>query len=509
MKKVLSLLLVVVMIFGLAACGGGGGSEEAEKVEKVTIGLTSWPTSLDPAALMGKQNTPWLAQVYDTLLYCNNDGTVSSYICESWEMLDELTAEFKLKEGITFHNGDPLTAYDVAYSYDRVLNDETGYINANIPGVVATVADIEVIDDLTLRMSSAEPDPIFFDRLAARLGVWIVPQNYLEEVGTDVFGTQPMGTGPYKVDSISPESMMLSYYEGYYDEAPLAPVVEYRYISEETALVTAMVNGDIDMVPYLSTTAADLMSGYDNINVFNVADSTSHLLRFNTKTGPTSDKLLRQALSLAIDRQLLVDSLWGDYAWVPNGYHYEEFGRYYIDDYPAYEYNVDKAKELVAQSSYDGEEFTFQVVPGYYAMGVEAAEAIVDMWSEIGVNCKIEYVEAIKTKTITGVANWSNGLRFSDPLGGLWVLWGEGTGPQKDLWDAPERFNELGNLMEVETDDAKRTEYYREMTQIWDDEMIGTILYCPNAMWAVRDGLAWDYAAGRAMNIRAGYLTQE
>ena len=68
MKKVLSLLLVVVMIFGLAACGGGGGSDEPAKVDKVTVGLTSWPTSLDPAALMGKQNTPWLAQVYDTLL---------------------------------------------------------------------------------------------------------------------------------------------------------------------------------------------------------------------------------------------------------------------------------------------------------------------------------------------------------------------------------------------------------------------------------------------------------
>ena len=111
MKKVLSLLLVVVMIFGLAACGGGGGSTEEQKIEKVTVGLTSWPSTLDPAAQMGKQNTPWLTQVYDTLLYCNNDGSISSYICESWEMIDDVTAEFKLKEGITFHNGDPLTEF--------------------------------------------------------------------------------------------------------------------------------------------------------------------------------------------------------------------------------------------------------------------------------------------------------------------------------------------------------------------------------------------------------------
>ncbi len=507
MKKVLSLLLVVVMIFGLAACGGGEESKEPEKVEKITVALSSWPTSLDPAALMGKQNTPWLAQVYDTLLYNSEPGVLDSYICESWEMIDELTAEFKLKEGITFHNGDPLTAEDIKYSYERVLNDDTGYINANIPGVVSTITNIEVVDELTVRMSTDAPDPILLDRVGARLGVWIVPQNYLEEVGTDVFGTQPMGTGPYKVDSISPESMMLSYYEGYYGDAPLAATVEYRYIAEETAMITAMVNGDIDIADTLSTTAADLLKGYDNVQVFNEQDSTSHLLRFNTKTGPTSDKLLRQAMSLAIDRQLLVDSLWGDYAWVPNGYHYEEYGRYYVDDYPAYEYNVDKAKELVEQSSYNGEEFTFQVVPGYYAMGVEAAEAIVDMWSKVGINCKIEYVDAIKTGNITGVANWSNGLRFSDPIGGLWVLWGEGTSPQRDLWDAPARFNELGHQLETETDDAVRKEVYREMTQIWDDEVIGTILYCPNTMWAVREGLDWGYKLGIGKSLRAEYLT--
>ena len=75
-----------------------------------------------------------------------------------------------------------------------------------------------------------------------------------------------------------------------------------------------------------------------------------------------------------------------------------------------------------------------QLIPGYYAMGAEAAEAIVDMWKQVGLNAKVEYVEAIKPATITDMANWSNGLRFSDPLGGLWALWGEGTAVQKDLW---------------------------------------------------------------------------
>ena len=90
---------------------------------------------------------------------------------------------------------------------------------------------------------------------------------------------------------------------------------------------------------------------------------------------------------------------------------------------------------------------------------------------------------------------------------GLWALWGEGTGPQKDLWDAPERFNELGHLVESETDVEQRKAYYREMLEIWDDEVPGTILYCPDAIWAVREGLTWSYESGRAINLRAEYLT--
>ena len=104
------------------------------------------------------------------------------------------------------------------------------------------------------------------------------------------------------------------------------------------------------------------------------------------------------------------------------------------------------------------------------------------------------------------MANWSNGLRFSDPLGGLWALWGAGTAVQKDLWEAPARFNELGELVMTESDVAKRNEYYAEMMAIWDDEIPGTILYCPDMIWAVRNGLQWDYTPGKGVNFRADHL---
>lgn len=525
MKRTLALILALVtMLSLLTACGGGQAEAPAatqaaqageaapaapaapEQLDIVRVGVTAWPASLDPITKMGWTQNRILYQVYDTLLYCEDDSTISSYICDSWTRIDERTTEYKLKEGITFHNGYPLTAEDIKFSLDRVLFDDTGYCDPNVTAVVNTIESVEVVDELTVRIVTKIADPIIFDRLASNLGVYIVSKLYIEEVGNETFGIQPVGTGPFKVDFITPENLMVSYYDGYYGEKPAMKQIEYRYYSEEMAMVTSLITGEIDLANNMTPTAATMLKGQPNLQLFSMPYSTSHMLRIKTHDAVTADKKVRQAMSLAIDRQLLVDTLWEGYASIPNGYNYEEFGQYYVKDYPAYEYNPEKAKQLVAESSYDGSVISYQLIPGYYAMGAEAAEAIVDMWKQVGLNAKIEYVEAIKPATITDMANWSNGLRFSDPLGGLWALWGEGTAVQKDLWEAPARFNELGNLIMTESDVAKRNEYYAEMMAIWDDEIPGTILYCPDMIWAARNGLEWDYNPGKAVNFRADHL---
>ncbi|MBQ6672527.1 MAG: hypothetical protein IJM73_04830, partial [Spirochaetales bacterium] len=208
------------------------------------------------------------------------------------------------------------------------------------------------------------------------------------------------------------------------------------------------------------------------------------------------------------DRQLLIDTLWGGMATVPNGYNYPCFGEYYIEDYPQYEYNPEKARELEKNSGYDGRVIEYRLLNGYYKMGNEAAEAIVSMWRDIGLNAQVTFVDNWSLPGIQGLLTWSNGLRFEDPIGGLWVLWGEGTTLQKYLWhdEGTERFNQLGHQLLTETNVEKRRAVYREMMEIWDDEVPGIIWYCPDSIYAIRNDLEWSYAPGKGYNYRADHL---
>ena len=520
MKKVITILFALVLICGMAFAQGGSEEKAAaaapDHIDVLHVGLINWPKSFEPSNSIGKTTTRWISNMFDTLLFTENDGSISSYICDSWTRVDDSTFEFKLKKGITFHNGDPLTAKDVKYSFERVLNKTTGSNPTNVRAVIDPVKEIQIIDDYTLRMITRYPDPIFFNRCGSYLSCYIVPMDYIEKNGNEYFGTHPIGTGPYALESSSPETMVFKYYEGYYGKKPIADKIEFRYIVEPVAMATAILNGEIDICPDLTVESAKIIKARSSneVSVFMEETSLSHLLQFNLKDPVVSNTKLRQAMSLAIDRKLLCDSLWEGYASVPNGYNYPEYGEYYIPDYPEYEYNVEKAKQLVKESGYNGEPVVYSLRPGYYAMGNEAAEAIVAMWQAVGINASVKYDATFTSSKFTetcgvGVTNWSNGLRFSDPLGGLWLLWGEGhvwqKAPAADAFK--DEYNRLGHLVEVEQDVEKRKEAYRQLMQVWDNNVIGTIIYCPQYVWSVSNKFKWDFVAGKAISYRAEALS--
>lgn len=469
------------------------------------VGVQGLPPALDPHQELSNVGTRVAYVLFDHLLerdFIDGDppGTGSGILpmlAESWEREDDLTMVFKLREDVVFHNGDPMTAEDIKFSFDRHLIDPPEEI-VDAQGYISTISEVEVVDDYTVRFKTAKPDPLLEIRVTS-WATWIMPKAYYEEVGMEGFMQAPVGTGPYKFVELRPdEILVVDSHDEWWGGLPTAQRVEFRVIPETAARVAALVSGEVDIITNIAPDQVQTIDGAEDVEVRSVPLANCHVVRYNTRHPSMGDKLLRQALNLAINRELLVEALWGGKAVLMRGHQFPEYGGpvggdQFNEERPYTPYDPERAKELLEGSTYDGETITFYSEPGYYTLGAEAAQAIVQMWQEIGVNAEVKLQSADEAGLdVVTVNNWSNSSFVADPDGAFWLRWGEPTATQRDTW-TPEnpRFNELGNQARETLDLEFRFDAYQEMLDIWEDEAPGTVLYIPIENYGVRSDLEW------------------
>lgn len=522
MKK-LSLFLAVLMCLSLAACGGapsssappastsspsstqentaGSGTDTEKELDVLRVGLAELPEQMDPMVHVGNVGIRIHFNIFETLILADQRDSYREkpMLAESWKRVDDYTVEFTLRKDVTFHNGDPLTSKDVVFSLKRLQSDIPNIELA--ASLMNTIKDVEAVDDYTVRVTTSVVDPILETRLASSWGAWILPADYINRVGDEAFNLEPIGTGPFKVISYSPSKVVLERYDGYWGEKPNIKRIEYIAYPETSARMTALMTGEVDLIAQLPADQIETIERQDGLKVISQNICNMHVLTYNTASDALKDKKVRQAMNLAIDRQLLADTLWGGKAVVPKGHQYPDYGDLYFDDYPTPQYDPEKAKALLAESSYNGEVVEYELKPGQYTFGSEAAEVIVGMWKEIGINAKIAFRD---TKEYNNVSTWSNTMRFPDPVGGLWLLWGPGSTPFLKTWkDCPQSFVDAGNELASITDAARRKELARQMMEIWDEEAPGTVLYYPFESWGIREGFEWVPYSSQTMDFRA------
>lgn len=506
MKKT-ALSLALTLLFGLllAACNSAATTNEASSDKKeldvLRIGVSELPKHMDPSRDVGNASIRIQYNIFETLLLADQKDKFSlkPMLATEWKRVDDKTLEVTLRKGVKFHNGDEMTAKDVVFSFNRLREKLPGIELA--ASLLSVVKEVQQVEPYKVRIITSVVDPILEQRIASSWGSWIVPADYVTKVGNDAFAAQPIGTGPYKVVSYSPEKVVLERFEDYWGEKPAAKRIEYAVYPETSARMTALITGEVDLITQLPLDQVPVVEKNANLAVKGLNISNTHVLVYNTTNGPTADLKVRQALNLAIDRQMLADTLWQGKAVVPKGHQYLEYGDYYLNDYPLPEYNVEKAKKLLAESSYRGELIEYELKSNYYTFGNEAAEAIVDMWKKIGINAKVKFTDKVERKS---VSNWSNTMRFPDPSGGLWLLWGPDTDAGKVYWkDMSQDFIKTGQELSSITDAAKRKTLARNLMQMWDDAAPGTVLYYPYESWGIRKGLEWTPYSSQAMDFRA------
>lgn len=477
----------------------------------LTVAVAGNPTGLEPAIELSNVGTRVTYSLFDTLIRRDFLGTpdgggsaLKPHLATSWERKgpDELIVS--LRQGVKFHNGDELTSEDVAFTFreGRMWGDKPEIPEAK--AYFGILAACEAVDKYTVRFKTRGPDVLLEQRLASWCA-WIVNKRHYAAVGLDGFAKNPIGTGPYRFVKMSAKDhITFAAFDDYWMGRPNARGVVFKEVPELAARIAGLVSGAYDLITNVPPDQLQVIDGYSDVESRSVVLANSHLLTFDARGDLTSDKRVRQALSLAIDRKKLVDSLWIGKAVVPPGHNYPEYGRMFLEGRKL-AFEPDRAKALLKDAGYSGQPITYRTMPNYYTNALDAAQVIVEMWKAVGIDARLQVVENFPQMREKGqqVGNNSNSTRLPDPLGALWISWGpssyfQRSGEFKDV----EAFNKFGAALEKETDWAQRKALFAQMHDAWEDACPGTILYQPFETYGVKKKVKWRPYSFYFMDLR-------
>lgn len=504
------------MAVGLAAVSltgiGGISLAQADTRPDITIAVNKLARNLDPARQTGNVDVRVYYSIYDTLVRRDfrtslKEGVkLQPGLAISWKQINPTTLELKLRQGVTCHDGNPFNADDVlaTYSKERLRGKKSFFPKGRT--YFSHIKDIQKIDSHTVRMITDKPDLILPQRLSSYTAFVICDEawNAFKTAGTDTkvwmdkaykaLRWKPVGTGPYRAVSYRKnDHIKLASNDGYWGGKPAAKSLTFKAVPEVAARISGIVSGEYQMAVEIPPDQWQVLDKFDDIVRKSITLDNSHVLVFNPKN--IKSKKLRHAMSLAIDRQKLINTLWKGQTFTPNGHQLKSFGPMFNADRKGYYYDPRRAKQLVAQSGYDGSPITYRMIPGYYLNGVEAAQAIQEMWRQVGINAKLEFVESFKkvrTKS-TMVYAWSNTYRLPDPTGGIVATWGPQSAIQRKYkyFTPPQEFNDLSTKLFGMENMKDRSAAFQRMLDIFEDERAMTILYNPIVTFAMKRNIDW------------------
>ena len=451
LRVALACLLTALLGGSLPTPGAAQSKPEGEM--RWALYVTVAPAWLDPAEVVGQITPFWiLYALHDALVKPMPGNMTSPSLAESWTVSeDQRTYEFKLREGLEFHNGDRFTAQDVKFSFYRAKGSKA---------LRDRVKDVVVVDPHRVRFLLHEPWPDFiayYGTLVTGAG-WIVPKEYVEKVGDDGFRKAPVGLGPYKLVSHNPGiELVFEANEKYWRKMPSVKRLVLKSVPESTTRVAMLKRGEVDIAHLLEGPQAEEVKRDKSLRLAFSGGIAIFYLDFLDQWDPKSpwaDRRVRLAANLAIDRQALSEAETLG-ASKPMGNHVPPTFEFALPIEP-YPFDPKRAKALLAEAGYpngfDGGEL--HQIPPYFSMG----EAIVGYLQAVGIRTKLRVAERasffahVGSKKAKGLCVCSTALygnaasRLSEvvPSDGSWAY-----GGYPDI-------DELFKRQSTETDRGKR-----------------------------------------------------
>jgi peptide/nickel transport system substrate-binding protein len=372
------LLVVTLALAALLTLPPGAG---AQPKDTLTVALVSHAPTLDPHMHFERVGILVNINMFDSLLHKSAKLEYEPSLATSWKPLSDTVWEFKLRKGVRFHDGSTMTAEDVKFSFDRVL--EPGKEKKASPqyGNIRAIKDVKIVDADTIHIVTDKPFPLLLERLVF---FPIVPKKHVEKVGAQAFGTTaPVGTGPWKfVEWKRDQYIKLEAFDGHWRGKPPFKHLVIRAIPEVATQVAELKTGGVDLIRNVSADLVPDLKSHPATYVSSTPILRVHYVEFDMRNAPMNNKLVRQAANWAVDKQAIIQKMMGGLGkQVPTVVQPPAFG--YDPTVTPYGYDPKKTTELLAKAGYpNGVDITLHSA---FVEFRPVFEAICQMLTEAGI----------------------------------------------------------------------------------------------------------------------------
>lgn len=369
----------VLAVALLAACASGAPEERGE--QPLRIAVTTDASTLDPIRGSSGGDHVLLFPIYETLISYNAELEPEPGLVERWELVTPTELQLTLREGVTFHDGTPFNGEAVRYNIERAQSDDS-----TIQPDVASIAEVRIDDELTVTLELSAPDAGLLLALSDRAGMMVSPEA-AEAAGGDL-GTAPVGAGPWVFGEWrSGESLRVERFEDYWDaESVRAPELLFSILPEPRTRVTSLRGGQQDIALEIAPSDVAAVREASGVDVYRAPRVNTNLIFINTGSDELGDPRVRRALSVAIDRETLLESGFFGLGQVAHGM----FPEGYWAEPPAsvrYDYDPAEARALLAEAGRADLEFDLTVVAD--AQTARIAEILQEQWAAVGVTVNL------------------------------------------------------------------------------------------------------------------------
>ena len=501
-------------------------------------------TPLREQSNVGSRTFP---MIYASLIELDRQGDLSlkPSLATSWKRIDDYTVELKLRQGVKFHNGDEMTAEDVAftfgpeYMFGNTKPIRVGQVASTIgtstnPGTPAaavkissvtlppevpavarrmwpSLEQVKIIDKYTVRFINLAPDMTLEGRIA-RSSEIISKRAFLASKDWTSWARNPVAAGPFKIKEFKPDNyLILVPHEAYFAGKPTVKEVRYQVVPEVSGRVNGLLSGEYDFVTDVPPDQIKTIEANPKFEVVGGPVLNHRIIVFDKNHPQLANPKIRLAMSHAIDRESIVKSLWADRTTVPAGLQWEYYGPMFQKAWTVPKYDPSLAMKLIKESGYKGEPIPFRVLNNYYTNQVQTAQVLTEMWRAVGLNVELQMKEnwgqIFETTSPRAVRDWSNSAPFNDPISSIVNQHGpNGQQQQMGEWRNSE-FNTLSTLLETSTNTGNRQRAFARMLEIAErEDPAYTVLHRNVVFYGKRKDIQWKWSPTFTMDFRASNL---